>query len=200
MKTTEFFKQIKKEANNSTLENTFSYRINPDNRFYQIVLHDEPTDKIKVMCERNGFSISQNILLSVDDNGKKTESTIWEVMPVDINDMEYASDEILKNVNSNVIIASDQAMIEAGLIKCNPRQNTITVWVYEMNLAYNKMQWTPIMFVYTTPLTEDMKDEEGNVIDEKSTHKIDEFYGSPISGRLDLRQYLIRKGVTVEEL
>ena len=34
----------------------------------------------------------------------------------------------MKKVNENVIIASDQEMIDAGLIKCNPREDEITIW------------------------------------------------------------------------
>ena len=66
----------------------------------------------------------------------------------------------MKRVNANVIIASDQEMIDAGLIKCNPREDEITIWTYEKNIMWNVMQWTPIMRVFTEPLKEDIKDEE----------------------------------------
>lgn len=106
----------------------------------------------------------------------------------------------MKKVNERVIIASDQEMIDAGLIKCNPREDEITIWTYEKNTVWNKMQWTPIMRVFTEPLMEDMMDEEGRVIEHKSTHKIDDFYGAPTNGRLDLTRYLTDMGVTIKKL
>lgn len=106
----------------------------------------------------------------------------------------------MKKVNENVIIASDQEMIDAGLIKCNPREDEITIWTYEKNIVWNVMQWTPIMRVFTEPLKEDIKDEDGRIIEHKSTHKIDEFYGAPICGQLDLRRYLANHNVSVEPI
>lgn len=106
----------------------------------------------------------------------------------------------MKKVNENVIIASDQEMIDAGLIKCNPREDEITIWTYEENIMWKKMQWTPIMRVFAEPLKEDLKDEEGRIIEHKSTHKIDDFYGAPIIGQLDLRRYLQRFGVNVKPI
>jgi hypothetical protein len=106
----------------------------------------------------------------------------------------------MKKVNERVIIASDKEMIDAGLIKCNPRENVITIWTYEKNLVWKQMQWTPIMSVFSEPLMEDIKDEEGRVIEQKSTHKIDDFYGAPICGQLDLRRYLTNRNVSVEPI
>ena len=106
----------------------------------------------------------------------------------------------MKKVNERVIIASDQEMIDAGLIKCNPRENVITIWTYEKNIVWKEMQWTPIMRVFAEPLTEDIRDKEGRIIEQKSTHKIDDFYGAPISGKLDLRCYLTNRNVHIEEL
>ena len=106
----------------------------------------------------------------------------------------------MKKVNENVIIASDQEMIDAGLIKCNPREDEITIWTYEKNIMWNVMQWTPIMRVFTEPLKEDIKDEDGRIIEHKSTHKIYEFYCAPICGQLDLRRYLANRNVSVEPI
>lgn len=106
----------------------------------------------------------------------------------------------MKKVNERVIIASDQEMIDAGLFKCNPREDEITIWTYEENIVWKQMQWTPIMRVFTEPLKEDIKDEDGRIIERKSTHKIDDFYGAPICGRLDLRRYLTARGVNVEPI
>ena len=199
MKTTEFFSEVKKVANDCTLENVFSYRINHDKRFYEIFLHSEPTDKVRTMCEKNGFSITENIGY-ISKDGEMIARTIWEAMPIDMDDIEYISDDVMKNINENVIIASEQAMVDAGLVECTTRNDYITLWSYELNTVWNKMQWTPIMRVFTVPLKEDIKDDEGNVIAAKSTHKIDSFYGAPISGRLDLRDFLTKRGVTVEEI
>lgn len=200
MKTTEFFKEIKKVAKDSTIENMFAYSVNRDKYFYEIFLHSEPTKKVQDMCANNGFSIKQNIMYR-NVGGEMGEHTIWEVRPVDVNDIEYvANKEILHNVNPYVIIATDQAMIDAGLIKCNPRQDEITLWVYEFNPICKEMQWAPIMQVFATPLENDIKDEEGRVIEGKSTHKIDAFYGAPVVGELDLRRYLVTRGVDVKPL
>jgi hypothetical protein len=106
----------------------------------------------------------------------------------------------MKKVNERVIIASDQEMIDAGLIKCNPRENTITIWTYELNHVWNEMQWTPVMSVFTEPLTEDIKDEDGDIIERKSTHKIDDFYGAVSFGQYDFTRYLTSRGVSVEPL
>ena len=197
MKTTKFFSEIKKVANDSTINSVFAYSVNPDKNFYEIYLHSEPTAKVKALCEKNGFSIKENIL-NVNEGGEMVAHKIWEVMPTDANEIEYVTcDEVLKNVNENVIIASDKAMVEAGLFKCNPREGHITIWTYELNHVWNKMQWTPIMRVFTEPLLEDIKDEDGRVIEQKSTHKIDSFYGAPINGNLDLRRFLANRGVNV---
>ena len=153
------------------------------------------------MCEKNGFSIKENIL-NVNEGGEMVAHKIWEVMPTDANEIEYVNnDEILKNVNENVIIATDQAMVDAGLFKCNPREDEITLWIYNSwGGSREAKSWAPIMRVFTEPLMEDIKDEDGRVIEQKSTHKIDSFYGAPINGDLDLRYMLTKRGVTVEEL
>ena len=201
MKTTKFFSEIKKVANDSTINSVFAYSVNPDKNFYEIYLHSEPTAKVKAMCEKNGFSIKENIL-NVNEGGEMVAHKIWEVMPTDANEIEYVNnDEILKNVNENVIIATDQAMIDAGLFKCNPREDEITLWIYNSwGGSREAKSWAPIMRVFTEPLMEDIKDEDGRVIEQKSTHKIDSFYGAPINGDLDLRYMLTKRGVTVEEL
>ena len=112
----------------------------------------------------------------------------------------YTANNINK-INEEVIIASDQAMIDAGLIKCNPREDEITLWIYNSwGGSREAKSWAPIMRVFTEPLMEDIKDEDGRVIEQKSTHKIDSFYGAPINGDLDLRYMLTKRGVNVEEL
>lgn len=223
MKTTEFFKEIKKVAQDSSIVSLLDYSVNQDKRFYEIYLYSEPSERIKAMCEKNGFRINKTLLCKNDTetlemqewmrdrniekkdfsspNYKFSKRYIWEVMPVDSNDFEYvANKEILHNVNPYVIIATDQAMIDAGLIKCNPRQDEITLWVYEFNPICKEMQWAPIMQVFATPLEDDIKDEDGRVIEGKSTHKIDAFYGAPVVGELDLRRYLVTRGVDVKPL
>lgn len=199
MKTTKFFSEIKKVAKDATITKMFAYSVNPDNDFFEIILHSEPTKKVQAMCEKNGFSIKQNIM-NVNESGEMVQYTIWEVMPTDANDIEIASDEILKNVNEEVIIATDKAMIEAGLIECNPREDEITLWAYMYNSVWNEWQWAPIMRVFTEPLKEDIKDEEGRVIEPKSTHKIDSFYGALVHGDLNLSRFLANRNVTVEKL
>ena len=106
----------------------------------------------------------------------------------------------MKKVNERVIIASDQEMIDAGLIKCNPRENTITIWTYELNHVWNEMQWTPIMSLFTEPLMEDIKDEDGRIIERKSTHKVDDFYAAVEFDRYDFTRYLTSRGMKVEPL
>ena len=108
--------------------------------------------------------------------------------------------EDIKKVNENVIIATEQAMVDAGLFKCTPREGHLVLWFYKLNSVWNKMQWTPIMRVFKKPLTEDLIDDEGRVIEPKSTHKIDSFYGAPVSSKLDMRNFLESYGLTVEEL
>lgn len=106
----------------------------------------------------------------------------------------------MKKVNDRVIIASDQEMIDAGIIKCVPREDEITLWTYDKNIVWKEMQWTPIMRVFTEPLLEDIKDETGRVIEQKSTHRIDDFYGAPVDERIDLRRYLVNFGIDVEPI
>jgi hypothetical protein len=115
--------------------------------------------------------------------------------------MKTTANNNINKINEEVIIASDQAMIDAGLIKCNPREDEITLWIYNSwGGSREAKSWAPIMRVFTEPLMEDIKDEDGRVIEQKSTHKIDSFYGAPINGDLDLRYMLTKRGVTVEEL
>jgi hypothetical protein len=199
MKTTKFFSEIKKVEKNSTIEVMFAYSVNPDKKFYEIILHSEPSKKVQNMCEKNGFSIKQNIN-NVCENGEMVQYTIWEVRPINAEDIEWASDEVLKNVNEEVIIASDQAMIDAGLIKCNPREDQLTLWAYMYNSVWKEWQWAPIMRVFAEPLKEDIVDEEGRVIEPKSTHKIDSFYGAVEHGDLDMSRFLANRNVHVEKL
>lgn len=116
------------------------------------------------------------------------------------NNSETKATDKMWRVNEEVIIASDQAMIDAGLIKCNPRQDEITLWVYEFNPIWKEWQWTPIMRVFPEPLQEDIKDEDGNVIEPKSTHRIDTFYGAPTGCGFDMTRFLKNLNVNVEKL
>ena len=199
MKTTKFFSEIKKVAKDSTLESMFDYSVNQDKNFYEIILHSEPTTKVQDMCAKNGFSIKKNIM-HVNEGGEMVAHTVWEVLPMKTEDIEIASDELLKNVNEKVIIATDQAMIDAGLIKCNPREDEITLWAYMLNHVWKEWQWTPIMRVFAEPLKEDIKDEDGRVIEPKSTHRIDTFYGAPTGGGFDMTRFLRNLNVNVEKL
>jgi len=108
--------------------------------------------------------------------------------------------EDIKKVNENVIIATEQAMVDAGLFKCTPREGRLVLWFYKLNSVWNKMQWTPIMRVFTKPLEEDIKDEEGRVIEHKSTHKIAGFYGAAVEGDFDITRFLERYNVPVEKI
>lgn len=90
MKTTSFFNEVKKVAN-ASLKNTFAYNVNCDKSFYCIVLNEEPTEEVKSMCEDNGFGIKENIL-HYNDEGKMLSRHIWEVMPADVNDVEYVEE------------------------------------------------------------------------------------------------------------
>lgn len=201
MKTTKFFSEIKKVAKDSTLESMFDYSVNQDKNFYEIILHSEPTKKVQDMCTKNGFSITKNIM-HVNEGGEMVAHTVWEVRPINAEDIEFVSnDEIFVNINENVIIASDQAMIDAGLFKCNPRKGEITLWIYnDWRGSGEPMSWAPIMSVYEKPLTEDLTDEDGRVIEPKSTHKIAGFYGAPVGRNFDLRYMLTKRGVTVKTI
>ena len=109
--------------------------------------------------------------------------------------------ECFKQINSNAIVADDRTMMEKGLIgKCTPRDGHITLWTYEKNDVWHKMQWTPVMRVFTEPLKENLMDEYGNVTDRPSTHKIDDFYGTPIDSKLDLTRFLNKRGIATEKL
>ena len=199
MNTTAFFQVLKKVNNNITLEHMFDYGVNKTERFFEILIHTEPSEKIMALCQENGFSVKKNRNNVRGKNGELVERDVWEVMPIDSNDIQYVSDETMVNVNENVIIATDNAMIEAGLVECSAKDE-LTLWTYERNNTLNRMQWTPIMRVFQDPLTEDMRDETGKVIEPKSTHKIDRFYGAPVSGRLDLTKFLVNHGVNVVKI
>lgn len=201
MKTTKFFSEIKKVAKDSTITSMFDYSVNQDKNFYEIILHSEPTKKVQEMCEKNGFSIKENIM-NVNEGGQMVAHKTWEVMPTDANEIEYVTnDEILKNVNENVIIATDQAMVDAGLFKCNPREGEITLWIYDSwGGSREAKSWAPIMSVYEKPLTEDITDEDGNVIEPKSTHEIAGFYGALVGRNFDLRYMLTKRGVTFKAI
>ena len=199
MNTTAFFQVLKKVNNNITLEHMFDYGVNKTERFFEILIHNEPSEKIMALCLENGFSVKKNRNNVRGKNGELVERDVWEVMPIDSNNIQYVSDETMVNVNENVIIATDNAMIEAGLVECSAK-NELTLWTYERNNTINRMQWTPIMRVFQEPLMSPIKDEQGNVIEPKSTHQIDIFYGAPVNGRLDLRRYLESRGVKVVEI
>jgi len=201
MKTTKFFSEIKKVAKDSTIESMFAYSVNPDKNFYEIILHSEPTKKIEAMCKKNGFSIEKNIL-NKNENGEMVQHTIWEVRPINAEDIEFASDEVLFSVNNEVVIASDKAMMDAGLIRsyCTPRKGIIGLWAYMYNNIWKEYQWTPIFSVFESPVLEDIKDEDGFIVERKSTHKISGFYACLMDGKLDFRRFLENRNVQFEEI
>ena len=90
MKTTKFFSEIKKVAKDSTITSMFDYSVNREKDFYEIILHSEPTKKVQDMCAKNGFSIKQNIN-NVCENDKMVQHTIWEVRPINAEDIEFVS-------------------------------------------------------------------------------------------------------------
>lgn len=87
MKTSTFFLEMKK-VTNCTLKISFDYSVNRYKDFYEIILNREPTEDVKDMCEKNGFSVKKNIL-HINEGGEMVSKTIWEVKPVDANDIEY---------------------------------------------------------------------------------------------------------------
>ena len=90
MKTTKFFSEIKKVAKDSTITSMFDYSVNQEKNFYEIILHSEPTKKVQNMCEKNGFSITKNIM-HVNEGGEMVAHTIWEVRPINAEDIEIVS-------------------------------------------------------------------------------------------------------------
>ena len=90
MKTTKFFSEIKKVAKDSTITSMFAYVVNKDKRFYEIILHSEPTKEVQDMCAENGFSIKKNIM-HVNEGGEMVAHTVWEVRPINAEDIEYVS-------------------------------------------------------------------------------------------------------------
>ena len=90
MKTTMFFSEIKKVAKDSTITSMFDYSVNHDKNFYEIILHSEPTMKVQDMCAKNGFDITKNIN-NVCENGMMVAHTIWEVRPINAEDIEFVS-------------------------------------------------------------------------------------------------------------
>lgn len=90
MKTTKFYTEIKRNANDAELGTCFSYGINPDKDYYIIFLHQEPTQEVVEMCKDNGFKINQNVL-HINENGKMVARNIWEVMPKNADEIEYVA-------------------------------------------------------------------------------------------------------------
>lgn len=105
----------------------------------------------------------------------------------------------MKKINDNVIIATSREMNEAGLFKCTP-DDRIILWHYEWNMVWKKMEWAPMIGLHAEPIKEDIVNERGEVVEWKSTHKIDEFYGAPVGDRLDMRNFLKKIGVSVEPI
>ena len=198
MKATQFFPQLKKVAKDCTMHIGFNYSIDKNRNFYFIHLHSEPTEKVIALCEKNGFSINRNTCHEVVD-GQCVAHIVWELLPNDLSEIDFTSEEVFKNINDKVIIATDTAMNESGLFKCNPT-GKIIVWFYEWNIVWEKWEWCPIIDVRRSPLAENIVDEDGKVVEYKSTHKIDNFYFAPICGRLDLRKALENRGATISSL
>jgi len=90
MNTTKFFSEIKQVAKDSTLESMFDYAVNQKKNIYEIILHSEPTKKVQDMCEKNGFGIKKNIM-HVNEGGEMVAHTIWEVRPINAEDIELVS-------------------------------------------------------------------------------------------------------------
>ena len=89
MKTTQFFNEIKNITDNCELTSTFSYVINPDKRFFEILLHNEPTEELRSLCEKKGFIIKKNIL-HVNTNGEMVAHDVWEIRQQ--GEQEYTED------------------------------------------------------------------------------------------------------------
>jgi hypothetical protein len=198
MKTTQFFPEIKKVAKDSTMHIVFSYEINPKQNFFQIFLHSEPTDKVKALCEKRGFSIKQNTLSEMKD-GQMVQTTIWELLPNDLTEIETTDEEVLNYIGKDAVIATVNAMADSGLFKCTKTDETL-LWFYEWNITLHKWGWMPIIHVYNTPILDDILDENGEVKEPKSTHKIGDFYFTPVQGRFDCRPALAKHGITIQEL
>ena len=96
MKTTKFFSEIKKVAKDSTITSMFDYSVNQDKNFYEIILHSEPTKKVQNMCAKNGFSITKNIM-HVNEGGDMVAHTIWEVRPINAENIEIVSNVDVEN-------------------------------------------------------------------------------------------------------
>lgn len=198
MKATQFFPKLKKVAKDCTMHIGFNYSIDKNRNFYFIHLNSEPTEKVIALCEKNGFSINRNTCHEVVD-GQCVAHIVWELLPNDLSEIEFTSEEVFKNINDKVIIATDTAMNESGLFQCTPTGD-ILIWTYEWNIVWKKWQWGPYIKVRRSPLSENIVDENGRVIEYKSTHKIDNFYFAPIFDIFDFHKYLENLGVTISEL
>lgn len=72
----------------ATLENVFCYSVDKDRRFYEILLHEEPTEFVKMICRAYDFSIVKNVL----HNGEQ-QADVWEIRPLNVNKINFIEDE-----------------------------------------------------------------------------------------------------------
>ena len=106
----------------------------------------------------------------------------------------------MTKVNERLIIATPKQMVEAGLFDCKPEEDRILLWSYEKKIVSKGMGWDPIVEVRTEPLKEDIVNENGEVIEPKSTHEICGFYFPMVWGRVHFEKFLENRGVVANAI
>ena len=89
MKTLELYNKIKELGINAEMISMFSYRINKDKRFYTIEVFEVPSIELIELCDSYNCKLIANILNKKNEYGEFDQVVVYEVYPINLNDIEF---------------------------------------------------------------------------------------------------------------
>lgn len=89
MKTLELYNKIKELGINAEMISMFSYRINKDKRFYTIEVFEVPSIELIELCDSYNCKLMANILNKKNEYREFDQVVVYEVYPINLNDIEF---------------------------------------------------------------------------------------------------------------
>ena len=89
MKTLELYNKIKELGINAEMISMFSYRINKDKRFNMIEVFEVPSIELIELCDSYNCKLMANILNKKNEYGEFDRVIVYEVYPINLNDIEF---------------------------------------------------------------------------------------------------------------
>lgn len=89
MKTLELYNKIKELGINAEMISMFSYRINKNKRFNMIEVFESPSIEGIELCDSYNCKLMANILNKKNEYGEFDQVVVYEVYPINLNDIEF---------------------------------------------------------------------------------------------------------------